>query len=405
MDMHLCSYSNSVDMRTIESNLDSIIRSPRRHRSELALFVHRPVFRHIMYYPTDPPFSTNLASLFSIFDTLDIENDPYVINLRGQLKKATQGTAEYRRIDQKLSKVVQKADSFTHKGLRDFLRAAQDICSDVGPWAADWFICRVMEKARHAADPYSHLMSTWKNKEKEYLLSILKLIVISPVSFCEDDIVEDCSEKTKALIECLLMEKVEAESHDDSYSVIIFVQRRDAVIALAELLKHHPQTKDVFRVGFLIGSSDSAYRHSMMDITRHLANQSHEDTLADFRIGEKNVIVSTSVAEEGLDIQACCSVIRWDPPPNMASWAQSRGRARKKRSTFTVMFEEGSKQKEDVAKWENLEREMVALYNDPSRDLSLILDEDEAMDDEDNDLEFQVASTGSVWFIFCFIVQ
>ena len=388
-----------MDSRTIQSNLDSIIRSPRRHRSELALFVHRPVFRHIMYFQPESPFSTNLASLLSIVITLDIEQDPYVINLRNQLKKATRDTPDYHRIDQKLSKVIQKENSFSHKGLRDFLRAAQDICSDVGPWAADWFICQVMHKTRQAADPYNNMMSTWKNKEKEYLLSILERIVVSPVSLYPADIEEDSSEKAKALIECLLMEKVEAESNNDSYSAIIFVQRRDAVIALAELLRHHPSTKDVFHVGFLVGSSDSAHRHSMMDITRNLVKESQEDTIADFKIGEKNIIVSTSVAEEGLDIQACCSVIRWDPPPNMASWAQSRGRARKKRSTFTVMFEEGSKQKDDVTKWENLEREMVALYNDPSRDLSLLPEEDQNMA-EDNDMEFQVVSTGSVWFSF-----
>jgi endoribonuclease Dicer len=355
-----------------------------------------------MYSQPEILFSTNLAPLFSIVSSLDIEQDPYVMNLRVQLNKATHRSADYRRIDQKLSKVVQKGNSFSHKGLRDFLRAAQDICSDVGPWAADWFICKVMEKTRQAANPYNNIMSNWMNNEKEYLLSILNRIVVSPISFEEED-VEDSSEKTNALINCLLMEKVEAESNDDPYNVIIFVQRRDTVIALAELLKCHPSTKDVFRVGFLIGSSESTYRHSMMDITRNLVGESQEDTLADFKIGEKNVIVSTSVAEEGLDIQACCSVIRWDPPLNMASWAQSRGRARKKRSTFTVMFDEGTKQKDDVAKWENLEREMVALYTDPSRDLSLILDEDQDMRDDDNDMEFQVASTGSVRFAFLLV--
>jgi ERCC4-related helicase len=256
-----------------------------------------------------------------------------------------------------------------------------------------------MDKARQAANPYNNIMSSWKNSEKQYLLSILNRIVVSPISFEEEDI-EDSSEKTNALINCLLMEKVEAESNNDPYNVIIFVQRRDTVIALAELLKRHPSTKDVFRVGFLIGSSESSYRHSMMDITRNLVKESQENTLADFKIGEKNVIVSTSVAEEGLDIQACCSVIRWDPPLNMASWAQSSGRARKKRSTFTVMFDEDTRQREDVAKWENLEREMVALYSDPSRDLAFIQYEDQEMSDDDNDMEFEVASTGSVLFAF-----
>jgi hypothetical protein len=95
-----------MDTRTIECNLDSIIRSPRRHRSELALFVHRPVFRYIMYSQSESFFSTNLASLFSIISILDLEQDPYVINLRSQLKKAEKGSADYHRIDQKLSKVA-----------------------------------------------------------------------------------------------------------------------------------------------------------------------------------------------------------------------------------------------------------------------------------------------------------
>ena len=331
---------------------------------------------------------------------MDIQQDPCVINLRAQLSEATQGSADYRRIDQELSKVVQKGNSFSQKGLNDFLRAAQNICYDIGPWACDWFICNVLDRILSRADnPY---ISTWEHEEKKYLLGILNRIVVTPISFEGEDVEDDSSEKANALIRCLLMEKVEAESNDDSYSVIIFVQRRDTVIALAELLKRHPSTRDVFRVGALFRSSDSASRrHSMMDISRTLVKESQENTLAEFKIGEKNLIVSTSIGEEGLDIQACCSVIRWDPPPNMASWAQSRGRARKKRSTFTVMFEEGSQQKEYVRKWENLEREMVALYTDPSRDL-LIHDEGQDMNDDDNDMEFKIASTGSVWFSFFF---
>jgi endoribonuclease Dicer len=65
------------------------------------------------------------------------------------------------------------------------------------------------------------------------------------------------------------------------------------------------------------------------------------------------------------------------------------------------MFDEDTRQKEDVAKWENLECEMVALYSDPSRDFSYIQDEDQEMSDDDNDIEFEVASTGSVWFTCC----
>ncbi|KDR84248.1 hypothetical protein GALMADRAFT_133594 [Galerina marginata CBS 339.88] len=383
----------------IESNLDSTIRAPLRHRSELAEYVHRPIFKHVMFYPPDEAsafFSTNLACLSSIISTLDIENDPYVISLRRQLGKASRGSFEYKRIDQKLSKVIQKQNSFTHKGLRDFERAALDICNDIGPWATDWFVWKVIDKAKQAANPFDNMMVTWKRTEKAYLLEILERVVISPVSYYPDDIESDCSDKIRVLIECLLMEKAEVESNNESYSGIIFVQRRDAVLALAEVLRHHPRTQNKFTIGILLGTSDSSHRHSMMDVTRNLVKDSHTETISEFKAGEKNLIVSTAVAEEGIDIQACCSVIRWDPPPNMASWAQSRGRARKRKSTFTLMFEEGSKQQGDVAKWENLERQMVALYNDPLRDPTFSEDPIVEDEEEDNDMELKVESTGAL---------
>lgn len=77
---------------------------------------------------TEAPFSTNLASLDTIYGTLNIEHDPYVISLRKLLGEKARGSPEYKRIDQKLSKVISKQNSFTHKGLVDFQHAARDIC-------------------------------------------------------------------------------------------------------------------------------------------------------------------------------------------------------------------------------------------------------------------------------------
>lgn len=348
-----------------------------------------------MYSPPeemDPPFSTNLASLLAVVNTLDIENDPYVRTLRHQLRKATRGTAEYNRLDQKLSKVILKESSFTHKGLRDFSRTADEICVDLGAWAADWYVWQVLEQAKRAANPFNNIISNWKNSEKAYLLGYLNRVVVSEVSFYPDDVADDCSDKVRALIDCLLYEKRDAEAENESYSGLVFVQRRDTVLALAEVLRHHPRTKGLFSIGCLLGTSDNSHRHSFLDITRTLLKESQEDTLMGFKIGERNLIVSTAVAEEGIDIQACGSVIRWDPPQNMASWAQSRGRARRQRSTFTLMFDLGGSSQNAVTKWEALEREMVALYNDPSRELE-VMDED-AFDEEDDDMEFRIPSTG-----------
>jgi ERCC4-related helicase len=289
------------------------------------------------------------------------------------------------------------------------------------------------------------VMRTWRNEEKRYLSQILEGVMLSPPSYYEDDIVGECSDKVRVLIEALLDEKEEAESHSSSssasasatgdgteskpepegFSGLVFVQRRDAVLALAELLSHHPATKDAFRIGTLLGSSDSVNRHAFMDITRTIvpgervveegtskggiqgegnnggerkekeeevkegdevaeemeveeellvstdkgkgvadededmsidedaeptkkdkgkgklkemgrltrkvikgkppgpepssrppkahSAKAQQAILAEFRSGEKNLIISTAVAEEGIDIQACGCVVRWDP--------------------------------------------------------------------------------------------
>ena len=124
-----------------------------------------------------------------------------------------------------------------------------------------------------------------------------------------------------------------------------------------------------------------------------MLTQSQAEVLLDFKVGEKNLIVSTAVAEEGIDIQACGSVIRWDIPQNMTSWAQSRGRARRQRSTFILMFHESDFHDGLVLKWERLESEMQAKYND-SRKRAILLDDDSISSEDDEYVELYVESTG-----------
>ena len=51
-----------------------------------------------------------------------------------------------------------------------------------------------------------------------------------------------------------------------------------------------------------------------------------------------NIIVATSILEEGLDVQTCNLVIRFDPSATVCSFIQSRGRARMQNSDFLLML-------------------------------------------------------------------
>ncbi|KAI8994244.1 P-loop containing nucleoside triphosphate hydrolase protein [Trametes punicea] len=389
-------YGGNVDaaFRELEKNLDSTIRSSRRNRDELAQHVYRPEFKHVLYESPihtweDVP-SMNYQALRDVVDTLDIENDPYVISLRSRLAKLEPGD-DRRRLDQQLSKTLDKQDTFAHRGLRDFARAAEEICYELGPWAADWYVAKVIERAKLAANPFNNIMSAWQEKEKRYLLSIISRVQVTEPPSDPDKIANGITPKVRALVDTLVVEEGLFRSRDEDYSGLIFVTRRDTVVALAELLRRIPETAQLFRLGCLLGSSSSFKRHSFLDITRTILEESQADTLRDFKIGDKNLIVSTSVAEEGIDIQACGSVIRFDPPPNVVAWAQSRGRARRKRSSFTIMFERTGPQK--VKEWEETERQMMAAYNDPLRDVIIPVQEEDVFDDMDGYVEFAVEST------------
>ncbi|MED6180828.1 endoribonuclease Dicer [Stylosanthes scabra] len=67
-----------------------------------------------------------------------------------------------------------------------------------------------------------------------------------------------------------------------------------------------------------------------------------------FRSGELNLLVATKVGEEGLDIQTCCLVIRFDLPETVASFIQSRGRARMPQSEYAFLVDSGNKKDLDL---------------------------------------------------------
>ena len=386
--------------RQLELNLDSIICAPLLFRGELEGFVHRPYFKHVIYSEPEyllggTPPSRNLRSLKSVVASLNIEEDPWVLNLRAELQQHEPGPKRIR-IDQRLSRAIDKHDSFTHKGLRDFERAADEIYWDLGEWAADWYIHQVCKHATNAVRTFPEFAFTMSESEKDYLLGHLSRVKTIPIPDDDpEDILRRSSDKVEKLVDTLLKEKVFFEENEEkkmNYRGIVFVTRRDAVLALTEILVRHPRTAQVFNVGSLLGESGNSRRRSFLDITRRLLRQPPNETLDDFRIGNLNLIVATAVAEEGLDIQACCNVVRWDVPPNMVSWAQSRGRARQELSSFVLMLSSSLAFEPMVRKWEEQEKEMNSLYNTGSEyRMPLVEDEDT---DEDGSLRFRVDATG-----------
>ncbi|XP_043720331.1 endoribonuclease Dicer homolog 4-like isoform X1 [Telopea speciosissima] len=89
-----------------------------------------------------------------------------------------------------------------------------------------------------------------------------------------------------------------------------------------------------WKCDFLVG-----FHSGLKNMSRKFMNSIVEK----FRSGELNLLVATKVGEEGLDIQTCCLVIRFDLPDTLASFIQSRGRARMPQSEYAFLVDSGNR--------------------------------------------------------------
>jgi Fanconi anemia group M protein len=108
----------------------------------------------------------------------------------------------------------------------------------------------------------------------------------------------------------LLAETLGIEGGD---RVIVFTESRDTAEALTEFLGQHFDTRR------FVGQGDA-------DGSDGMTQNEQRETLEDFRSGEFEVLVSTSVAEEGLDVPEVDLVLFFEPVPTAIRSVQRKGR-------------------------------------------------------------------------------
>ncbi|XP_070576462.1 endoribonuclease Dicer-like [Ptychodera flava] len=118
---------------------------------------------------------------------------------------------------------------------------------------------------------------------------------------------------------------------------VVFVEQRYTAVVLNQLLKdlsrqdpdlQHLSTSEITGHGL---------RSSVSGGHAEMAYKRQEEVLRQFRRHETNLLVATSVIEEGVDVPKCNLVVRFDPIKEYRSYVQSKGRARAPESFFIMM--------------------------------------------------------------------
>ncbi|CAI0380188.1 unnamed protein product [Linum tenue] len=133
--------------------------------------------------------------------------------------------------------------------------------------------------------------------------------------------------KVAYLVQCLLDYR-----HFKDIRCIVFVERVITAVVLQSLLSEVLREHISWKTKYIAGNNSG-----LQTQTRKTQNEIVEE----FRKGTVNIIVATSILEEGLDIQSCNLVIRFDPSATVSSFIQSRGRARMENSDYVLMLRSG----------------------------------------------------------------
>ncbi|NXC44849.1 IFIH1 protein, partial [Penelope pileata] len=125
---------------------------------------------------------------------------------------------------------------------------------------------------------------------------------------------------------------------------IIFTKTRQSAFALFQWITDNPKFKEVgIKAHYLIGAGHNSE-------TKPMTQNEQREVIDKFRGGSVNLLIATTVAEEGLDIKECNVVIRYGLVTNEIAMMQARGRARSSESTYALVASAGSGavEREDV---------------------------------------------------------
>ena len=141
---------------------------------------------------------------------------------------------------------------------------------------------------------------------------------------------------------------------EKSSKVIVFTQYRDTL----EMIHQKLEKEGIKSVKF--------YGQAAKDGEKGLTQKEQKAIIKSFKMGEYDVLLSTSVAEEGIDIPAVDLVVLYEPVPSEVRMIQRRGRTGRKRTgRVKVLVTNGTRDEGYYYSSINKERRMKNQLIDP----------------------------------------
>ena len=182
--------------------------------------------------------------------------------------------------------------------------------------------------------------------------------------------------KVKKLLELFTM-----HDGDGSLCSIVFVQRRFAACVLSKLINTLASKENAdqrhLRSDFVTGHGSDLWASAGTAMNYKKQNEK----LLEFKKGSFNVLVGTSVIEEGVDIPKCNLVIMFDFPQDFRAYVQSRGRGRANAAKYVYLVEnsELEEKEQKIKMYDDIDNHLKDLCQQRDRDVPTAKEASEAI--------------------------
>ncbi|XP_070779075.1 ATP-dependent RNA helicase DHX58 isoform X2 [Enoplosus armatus] len=295
------------------ANLDSAIVSTKNYASELKKRVPRPIktFDIVEKRPEDP-FGDHLKTMMQLIHEY--------MNLPPDIKLRECGTQEY------------EADVvlLEQRGVREKNRVLAQCALHLRQYNNALLIndtLRMMDAYRSLDDFYITKVTTAIDGTDLFLVGVFQENQIELKTLARDSRYEN--PKMFKLESTLLKQFGPSEKSKG----ILFSKTRKSIHCLHDwVLTNEALQKAGIKAAILTGAGNGI---------SYMTQNEQAETIRNFRNGTLNLLIATSVAEEGLDIPECNLVVRYGLLTNEIAQQQASGRARAEDSQYSVVAQKG----------------------------------------------------------------